>query len=127
MTAGARSASSPPSACRDTCVKAGTIRASRHGDATVTRTPAPIAHPPFVRIAHLTDLHLACLQCAINEGHPGRELTELLRLTEATSVDGILAALLLTGGAQHERILQMIRRAVAEYRLLCDETVHACV
>lgn len=80
-----------------------------------------------VRIAHLTDLHVACLQCAITEGRHGTELTRLLLVTEASSVDGVLASLLLAGGDDRLRILELIRRAVAEYRLICDETVHACV
>lgn len=81
----------------------------------------------MVRIAHLTDLHIACLHCAITEGYPGVELTRLLRATEASTVDGVLAALLVIAEEDRHHVLDLIRRAVAEYRTLCDESAHACV
>ena len=80
-----------------------------------------------MRIAHLTDLHIACLHCAITEEYQGMELTRLLLETEASSVDGVLAALLVAGPEDRDLVLTLIRRAVAEYRTFCDETVHACV
>ena len=80
-----------------------------------------------MKIGHLTELHIACLHCAVTEGHPGPALAELLRLTEASSVDGILAAVLVATGSDRERLLELIRRAVAEYRVMCDETAHACM
>ena len=75
----------------------------------------------------LTDLQTKCLACAIETSSSADTVKLVLELSEAATVDGVLAAMCVVDGLQRTLLLAAAREAITEHRPTCTRTAHECL
>ena len=71
------------------------------------------------RMRHLPDQSSACLGCAC-QNPDNAAARDLLDAAASLTVTGVIAAIFVTESAEHDRVLELARRAIADQRASCD-------
>ncbi len=71
------------------------------------------------RVKHLPEQAAQCLGCACQNSE-NLAARELMLVTQSVSIRGVVAAIFMSGTAEHEEIVALAREAIREQREWCD-------